>query len=145
MSDHTQIKHQFVRDPSYRIFVDGPLEERLSNSIRNRDFHFSPYLGVAYCEAMIDWVGQFPILITPNRRVLDSVLPVGAVPPKVDIRATGSLNQTLIPLQMSMTRKLLKTVNVLYKTEATPIIFGEEDETEVTSIGGDAVSWFAPW
>jgi len=145
MSDHTQIKHQFVRDPSYRIYVDGPLEERLCESLRNRNFHFSPFLGVAYCEATIDWVGQFPILKSPIHPVLDSVLPVGAGIPKIDIRKTGNLNQTLIPLQMSMTRRLQKTVNVLYKTENAPIVFREEDETEVTCVGGDAVSWFAPW
>jgi CRISPR-associated protein Cas5h len=144
-SDHTQIKHQFVRDPSYRIYVDGPLEESLKDNLKKRIFHFSPYLGVAFCEAAIDWVGQFPILKTQKGFILDSVLPVGAVPPKIDIRQTGNLNQTLIPLQMSASRKLLKTVNVLYKTEIAPIVLDEEDETEVTYVGGDAVSWFAPW
>ena len=54
--------------------------------------------------------------------------------PKIDIRETGSINQTLMPLQMSETRMVTKTVSVLYKTEKSPIVFREADETEVMEV-----------
>ncbi|HNW47089.1 MAG TPA: type I-B CRISPR-associated protein Cas5b [Thermotogota bacterium] len=144
-SDHTQIKHQFIKEPSYRIYVDGPLEDRLCQCLKNQHCHFSPYLGVAYCEARIDWVGQYPIRQAQKNRKLDSVLPLGSTMPKIDIRETGSINQTLMPLQMSETRMVTKTVSVLYKTEKSPIVFREADETEVMEVGEDVISWFAPW
>lgn len=167
-SDHTQIKHQFIKKPSYRVYVDGPLEEALSDSLQSKghgtgqsrqesttamNFHFSPYLGVAYCPANVEWVGTFAIEKAENRSTIDSVLPVQNKIPKLDIRKTGNLNQSLVPFQMDINRKLLHTVNVLYKMEGGAIVLDGSDETfgrygglcEVTCVGKDCVAWFAPW
>ncbi len=56
---HIQIKHQFVRDPHYRIFVQGGLEEKLSNTLAAGRCHFTPNLGVAYALAELVFLGHF--------------------------------------------------------------------------------------
>jgi len=145
LGEHTQIKHQFVRNPSYRIFVSGPLEKELENKIQKNEFHFLPYLGVAYCMAEVKYLGSFPVKENNGEKSVDSVIPTGDTIPKIDIVKTKNLNQTLIPYQMDINRKLLKTVNVLYKMEGGKIYLDPSDTTEVKKVGEDTVAWFAAW
>ncbi|MEO1519029.1 MAG: type I-B CRISPR-associated protein Cas5b [Bacteroidota bacterium] len=59
--NRTQIEYEFLKDLRCRVYVgheDAALFQELANRIRQRNFHFTPYLGLAQCVAMVDWVGE---------------------------------------------------------------------------------------
>src|SRR6056297_1013276 len=70
-----QIKHHYVKKPSYRIYLRGELEEALCHSLKNNQYTYTPYLGVAYALANITFIGQFPE--SPlNSTTVDTIYPI---------------------------------------------------------------------
>lgn len=59
-SPHIRVKHQFVRQPKYRIYVHGGVEEKLRQHLENGTFIYTPFLGTAYAIADIEYLGLFP-------------------------------------------------------------------------------------
>src|SRR6056297_898347 len=72
---HVQIKHHFVKKPSYRIYLRGELEESLCHSLKNNQYTYTPYLGVAYAIAKITFIGQFPES-TFTTDTVDTIFPI---------------------------------------------------------------------
>lgn len=58
-SIHSQVAYEFIESPKYRIYVtmnDETLDE-LRDRIIQKNYHYSPYLGLAFMHANIEYVG----------------------------------------------------------------------------------------
>ena len=96
-SPHIRVKHQFVRQTKYRIYVHGGVEERLRQHLENGTFIYTPCLGTAYAIADIEYLGQFPLQPVDEKKIsLASVLPLlDNQSVQIDISASKQHSDTL--------------------------------------------------
>ncbi len=142
----TQVKHQFVANPCYRVYVAGGLEERLRSYLEQGAFAYTPYLGVAYALGDIEYMGSFG-----EHPVDDGPVAVDTVVPwsegmQVDVLQSGGAFKELVPFRMDETRRLQESVTVLYATSPEKkIVLKERGRLHVSRCGGDVVAWFSAW
>lgn len=142
----TQVKHQFVANPRYRIYVSGGLEERLRSFLDRGSFVYTPCLGVAYALADINYLGNYE-----ERAVDDGPISVDTVVPwddgmEVDVLQSGGAFKELMPFRMNETRRLLESSTVLYSTSLKKrIVLEERGRLHVSRCGDDVVAWFPAW
>lgn len=142
-SIHTQIKHQFLKNPSFRIFVQGTLEKQLSENLETNQFVFTPYLGVAYAVADINYIGRFEEK-TVDSREIHSVVPVDAEEVNPDIKRNLSLNIADVPFEFTSDRTLKTMARIVYKMDNSPIYLNEI-LSNAEKIAEDTVVWFPKW
>ncbi len=145
LNDRTQIKHIFLKNPRFRIFVQGSLENRLDHALKEGISHFPVYMGVAYAIAQCAYLGRFQPFPSEDRTSIDSVIPLIGLAPDIDMEKTKSLNQTLVPFKMDETRKLISTCNVLYRQEQGSITLIHPIPKGIQQIAGSWIVWFNPF
>ncbi len=145
LNERTQIKHIFLKNPRFRIFVQGELEDRLDHALKTGTTHYTLYMGVAYAPVQWQYVGRFKSIPAHSETSIHSVIPISGPIPNIDMRKTKSLNQTLIPFQMNETRKLLSTCQVLYRQEQGPIILTRPQNGWIQKVAGNNIVWFKPF
>jgi CRISPR-associated protein Cas5h len=118
---HIQIRHQFVRNPYYRIFVQGGIEAALDEQLRHKRSVYTPYLGVGYALAEVSYCGSFDfeqalVKNTAEEIPVSSVLPLSSDEEEVQInfKASRGMLKDEFPFQMDETRTLLRTITLLY-------------------------------
>ncbi len=147
-SPHVQIKHQFVRDPHYRIFVSGGLSARLSEQLAAGVMHFTPNLGVAYALAEVSFLGDFEPL-PPQERPIEvrSAVPFSPqMENRIDFLATQGLMKDTLPFRMDTARQVQETITLLYP--ATPgqgIVLTDWEGLSVFDYHGDTIVWLPAW
>lgn len=64
IKNRTQIEYEILKDPKFRIYLnwEHSLKLELSERLKNRRFHFNPYLGISQMTANIDYIGKKPII-----------------------------------------------------------------------------------
>lgn len=155
MNAHTQVKHQFVASPKYRIYVEGGIEEYLDKYLRKGSFFYTPYLGTAYSIAQIDYVGACqPQPVEEDAIQVDSILPweengEGEMP-TLDIAKTGGVFRELVPFALTPERGLVQSINVVFSVDAAhPIYVKKRGALNVTRcVVGDVekvIAWFPEW
>ncbi|BBB93533.1 type I-B CRISPR-associated protein Cas5b [Methylomusa anaerophila] len=147
-SPHIQVKHQFVKNPRYRIYVEGGLETELQGYLEQEAFVYTPYLGVAYAISDIYYCGVFAWEpVTNDNIAIHSILPQPAEQSfKVDIVATGGLFKERVPFQMTADRALAKSMTVLYPTSPQRgIHLTAWEGLDVTRYGDSCIAWFPAW
>ena len=153
---HIQVKHQFLRQPGYRIHVSGPVELELKTYLEQGYFHYTPYLGTAYALAQIMYLEEY----TPQKvgdESSSSSLPVSSLIPagfeadrpvgiELDLEKTQGLFKELLPFQLDHTRALQKSIQVFYGKESGAKIYLKKwDGLEVSPYAGEYISWFPAW
>ena len=138
-----QIKHQFVKKPGYRIFVKGQIEEPLAGSLENRQYHFTPYLGVAYAIADIEYLGR-STEEQPAEMAVDSVLSTTEEETEIEFSKTKTLNRTVMPFQLDGERGLVSSMIIAYKMEKGKIYLNKP-QTNIKKVGEDIVAWLPKW
>ena len=143
---HNIIKHQFVKNPIYRIFVEGPIEEKLKPYLENGQFIFTPYLGTAYSLAKINYIGSFISQKIENDKVsVRSLIPVD-YKPKINLKETQGIFKDIVPLQMDVERSLVKSIRVFYPANLeNGIIIENPEEVGVVRVGEDNIVWLPKW
>jgi len=143
---HNIIKHQFVKNPNYRIYVEGPIEERLKPFLEQGNFVFTPYLGTAYSFANIHYIGSFdPVKIEDSEARIKSVIPVD-IKPKINLKKTKGIFKEIVPLQMDEERGLSKSLTVFYPANIDNGIFVDNpDEIGGVLVGNEAIVWLPEW
>ena len=147
-SPHIRVKHQFVRQPKYRIYVHGGVEERLRQHLENGTFVYTPFLGTAYAIADIDYLGQFPLQPVEEKEIsLASVLPLlEEQTVKIDIIASRTVFRDTLPFSLSNERSLIKTINTIYTSSAKEKIHLTSWEgLDVTAYKDENIAWFPAW
>ncbi|NLZ39596.1 MAG: type I-B CRISPR-associated protein Cas5 [Firmicutes bacterium] len=147
-SPHIRVKHQFVRQPKYRIYVHGGVEEKLRQHLENGTFIYTPFLGTAYAIAEIEYLGQFPLqAVEENEISLASVLPLlDNQTVKIDIFASKGIFRDTLPFSLSSERSLIKTINTIYTSSAKEKIHLTSWEgLDVTAYKDEYIAWFPAW
>jgi len=142
---HVQIKHHYVKQPSYRIYLRGEMEEPLCRMLENQQTIYTPYLGVAYALAQIEYIGQFPQTAVETNSV-DSVIPIldkiETIEP--DMTKNRTLNKSEVPFEFNTDRALKHVIDVLYNTTAKPIYLNLQPDT-IYQINNERVIFFPMW
>ncbi|MHB1421484.1 MAG: type I-B CRISPR-associated protein Cas5b, partial [Bacillota bacterium] len=148
MKEHIQPKHQFIKNPRYRIYVrGGQIYGELKARLSRNESVFTPYLGVAYAIAEVDYLGEFSdedVLEFPA--IINTVVPV-VDDMVIDITKSQAIFKELVPLALDEGRNFLKSVPVIYSgQEGTGKIFiKEKGYLSLSKVGADGVAWFEPW
>lgn len=160
MGEHIQSKHQLVKNPCYRIYVSGgEVYAEVKKRLENREFIFTPYLGVAYALADINYLGEYSEnIINDLETWVDTVVPF-TKGVQLDLQRCQGIHRELVPFRMDDKRGLLNTVAVIYP-EIKKVSAGDEGEgtgldwrlwlkdkgeLEVFQVAGERVCWFDPW
>lgn len=155
--EHIQSKHQLVKKPRYRIYVSGgALYHELRRRLEKQEFIFTPYLGVAYALADINYLGEYDEqTVTDPETWTDTVLPLypGV---QLNIAKCAGIHRELVPFRMDEHRELKRTVTVIYPdnkgigvNEAAAaggrLWLTSRGSLAVSQVGTERVSWFEQW
>jgi len=147
-SPHIRVKHQFIRQPKYRIYVHGGLEDRLRYHLEKGTFIYTPCLGTAYSIAEIEYLGYFPLTLVNKKEIgLISVIPLPENHNiKIDIFASKSVFRDTLPFCLSVERQFLKTINTIYTPSANEKLYLKSWEgLDVTAYRDEYIAWFPAW
>ena len=145
---HIQVKHQFVAFPEYRIYVKGGVESVLRERLENNHFVYTPYLGVAYALAQLEYVGFCEDVPVGKEEVLvDSVIP-WMEGMELDIAASGGVFKEIVPLKFTEERALCKSTTVVY-SDSNKLVLRKRGAADVTRCVArgveDIAAWFPEW
>lgn len=147
-SPHIQVKHQFVKNPHYRIYVHGGIEDHLRRHLEAETFIYTPYLGTAYAIADIQFCGAFPYqpIIEKDVRI-SSVLPqISGQSFHVDIVVSKGIFKEQLPFRLTVNRALNDTVTTLYPTSPErKICLTSWEGLDVTRYKDQHIAWFPIW
>lgn len=64
VTNRTQIEYELLKDPKFRIYLswDHLLKDELIERLKNKRFHFNPYLGISQMTSNIDFVGEMELV-----------------------------------------------------------------------------------
>lgn len=153
MREHSRVKHQYVKKPIYRIYVaGGALYNELKSRLSKGEQVFTPYLGVAYALAEVEYRGEVEdkSLQGESELALESVIP-GYNGVEVDILKSKGVHRETMPYAMDKNRRLQETVLVYYpdyssKREKSPCIYlKEKGDLQISQVGNEKVAWFNAW
>ncbi|MGC9218854.1 MAG: type I-B CRISPR-associated protein Cas5b [Athalassotoga sp.] len=144
---HIQIKHQFVKDPAYRIYVDGPISDKLDKYLSSGSFVYTPYLGVTYAIAQIKYIGRFSNEEIPHENIYtQTIIPYESDEIEIDVEKSGGILREIVPFQMDEERNLTKSINVIYQAKQNDHgVFIKKGNLEMSKVGDDTVAWFPRW
>ena len=149
---HIQIRHQFVKKPKYRIFVQGGLELLLDEFLRSGRTYYTPVLGAAYALADLTYCGSFDF----NDALLsmsEKDVPVSSAVPLLDERevsinflASKGMLKDEFPYRLSPERALEETIRLLYPISPSHrILLTPWKGLDITRFGEDYIAWLPPW
>jgi len=153
MKEHIIVKHQFVKKPRYRIYVKGETElyHKLATYLKNGEFEYTPYLGVAYALAEINYLGEVEEEPLKEEEIsLDTIVPLypGV---EVDVLKTGGIYKEIVPFIMNSRRRVENNITVIYPdykkrmAKTPPIYLKEIGKLDATCVGNEKVGWFNAW
>ncbi|ADG83329.1 type I-B CRISPR-associated protein Cas5b [Thermincola potens] len=147
-SPHIRVKHQFVKNPKYRIYVHGGVEKELRRHLEAGTFIYTPCLGTAYALAEIEYLGYFDIQpVTENKINLSSVLPL--LPEhtiEIDIIASKGVFRDKLPFRLTPQRALAENITTLYSASVEgKICLTAWEGLDVTYFGDECIAWFPSW
>ena len=144
-SPHIQVKHQFLLEPKYRIYVRGPLEERLQDQLSCGDFIYTPYLGVAYAISDICYLGSCEAEpIKGGVAEIDTIVPLnGGI--SIDFVSSQKIYKEIVPFAFDEKRAVRRTLPVLYSDSVSKIVLKEMCGLVVTRCMDEVVAWFPEW
>jgi len=147
-SPHIRVKHQFIRQPKYRIYVHGGLEDRLRHHLEKGTFIYTPCLGTAYAIADLEYLGDFPLQPVNDKKIaLISVLPLlKEQSVKIDISSSKSVFRDTLPFSLTGERQVSETINTIYTTSSKEKLYLTSWEgLDVTTYQNDCIAWFPAW
>jgi CRISPR-associated protein Cas5h len=146
MAEHIQAKHQMVKDPAYRIYVSGgAIYTELKKRLEKDEFVYTPYLGVAYALADIEFIGEFEEE-SGEGNFIDTIVPVyGSL--VIDIQQSISVHKELVPYRMDTKRGDIETVHVFYPEyqKSKGLWIQENGDVLFTRVRNEGVAWFEAW
>jgi len=147
-SPHIRVKHQFVKNPRYRIFVRGGLEQDVRKHLEAGTFVYTPCLGTAYALADIVYLGDFD-----PRPVHEKGIGVSSVVPlleryhiEIDVLASQGVFRDKLPFRLTKERALCESITALYPTSPEKKVYLTSWEgLDVTSFRDQYIAWFPAW
>ncbi len=128
---HSQINFELLKDPHYRIFVslkDLETYDQLKKRLKNKQFVYTPYLGLAQFIANIEFVAEeifelrqgnnefTEIISAVNMRLLQD----DEEPINFDYQSYYIVNN--MPIEMNRNREVLEYSDVLIEQNGKPLV-----------------------
>ncbi len=149
MTEHIQVKHQLVKKPRYRIYVQGgEVYHRLKQRLEHEEFIYTPCLGAAYALADIEYQGEYAPVAAEPEIGFNTIVPAynGL---ELDIVRSGVVFSEQVPMQMTSERRLSKTVQVYYAfpdRNGKPVLYvRNQGALQSSMVNGEKVAWFNAW
>lgn len=135
----TQIKIEFLKDPSFRIYAaSNQIEElmRLENLLKEHESTYSISLGISECLANFNYVGSFEAenIQTSDFIEISSILPLSLILgiSSIDFsKAERKYIKVHTPLEMAPDRELLASEDFIVESEGKTIF---AKPTEITQL-----------
>jgi len=129
---HIQVPVEMIKAPVYRIYVSGDEEllGELENIVKNKECHYTPYLGISEFIATIRYVGFYNPTIVSGKTKVDSIVYLlegtrFVLEPGLKIfRETHALS-------MNKHRHVTRYVEIAYETDGKGITVEEFDPDSV--------------
>lgn len=146
---HIRCNQQLLKYPSYRIYVSGgQLYHDLRQRLLTGEFIYTPYLGVAYALADINYIGEFEEIIDDEQLEVNTVVPLYSGV-EIDVLNTGSVHRETVPYRFSENRRIMENVNVVYNEpvegKSNVIRLKEKGLLQISRVGLEKVGWFNAW
>jgi CRISPR-associated protein Cas5h len=73
ITNRTQIEYEILKDPKFRIYLnwEHPFKNELSERLKNKRFHFNPYLGISQMTANVMYVGEKKLIELSGKDYVD--------------------------------------------------------------------------
>ncbi len=149
---HIRVKHQFIKNPHFRIYVQGGLEHRLKPMLEKGEFVYTPTMGTAYALADIRYLGEFDFQKQSDLKCGEEVQIASAVPltegieENIDFFKTRGLLKDSFPFRLSETRAMRETIPLIYpNSPAHRIVLKKWEGLDVTRYGEDCIAWLPDW
>ena len=149
---HIQIKHQFIKNPHFRISVQGGVEKELQQALENKQFHYPPNLGTAYTLADIYFIGFFDFdksKIPAGEKGVSicSATPINdEVSSFIDFIQSKGLMKDTFPFRLDKARALKETIDLIYpSTPDGRIVIDTWDGLDVTCFEEEHIAWLPAW
>ncbi len=145
---HIRVKHQFVKNPRYRIYVWGGVEKELRKYLEAGTFIYTPCLGTAYALAEIEYLGEFDNQPVAKKKViLSSVVPLlseGKV--DIDIIVSKGVFRDKLPFRLTSQRAFFESITIFYPASPKDgICLTAWEGLDVTCCGDEHIAWFPAW
>jgi len=139
----TQIEFELVKDVHYRIFLSMADEQRfeeLSERIKNKQHHFTPYLGLAQFTAQVDFVQRAKATeVVSNGEFTEIVTAVNMTKlqgePLVEFQRECFYSANNMPIAMNRDREVLEYSEVLIEKNGKPLRVRVSDFYTVDGVG----------
>jgi CRISPR-associated protein Cas5h len=146
---HNRISHQFVRNPYYRIFVDGNLSNRLGNQLADGQYYYTPCLGTAYALAETHFLGEFdPVKPSLQDEIeVHSVLPLSSqAETHINFLGTHGIMKDTFPFRLDDTRQVIESITLLYPSSPDRgILLKPWEKLDYFYYQGGAIVWLPSW
>lgn len=139
----TQIEFELVKDVHYRIYLslaDGQKLEELSERIKNKRHHFTPYLGLAQFTAQVDFVLRATANeVASNDEFTEIVTAVNMSKlqgePPVEFQREFFYSANNMPIAINRDREVLEYSEVLIEKNGNPLRVRVSDYYTVEGVG----------
>ena len=149
MNEHIQVKHQLVKKPRYRIYVQGgEIYDQLKQMLQREEFIYTPYMGSVYALADVKYIGEYEAMKADVGQGFSTVVP-GYEGLEMDIVRSGSVFSENVPVRMTKERRLSQTVQVYYSSPdengAHLLYVRSQGDLQSSVVNGEKVAWFNAW
>ncbi len=138
---HIQIPFEFLKAPSFRIYVGnlpGEAHSELADRLRERRTAYTPSLGLAQCIADIDWVGEETVApVFSDEWEVVSVCPLGDSV-KVTYEDGRKYHRLRVPARMDGNRIVHRYQEVMVVDDGKPVR-GEGGAMELFRVGEETI------
>lgn len=139
----TQIEFELVKDVHYRIYLsmaDEQKFEELTERIKNKRHHFTPYLGLAQFTAQVDFVQRaMTYEVASNGEFTEIVTAVNMSKlrgePPVEFQREYFYSANNMPIAMNRDREVLEYSEVLIEKNGNPLRVRVSDYYTVDGVG----------
>lgn len=122
ITNRTQIEYELLKDPKFRIYLswDHLLKDELTERLKNKRFHFNPYLGISQMTSNIEFVAEKELIeisetdyIEFNTAINISEVQPEKAPIDIDFIKERTFQVETFPLDMHIDRTIKRYGEIL--------------------------------
>jgi len=122
VTNRTQIEYEILKNSKFRIYLnwDHLLKNELTERLKNKRFHFNPYLGISQMTANIEYVGEKDLFEISEKDYVDfntainlSEIESEKTPIDIDFIKDRIVQVETFPLDMQINRQIKRYGEIL--------------------------------
>ena len=131
ITSRTQIEYELLKNPVYRVYLDWqhPRRGELIDRIKNKQFHFNPYLGLSQFTADVIWVGEKRAekiesndFVPFHSAINLSLLNKEETPVDFELMKTLQIQVETLPIEMRSNRTVIRYGEIMVETAGNPVL-----------------------